>query len=227
MARILLKEEQPNCPIVGIHGLIKLTKYEKEMQALLTSATGEKRELQLMQLASEVPLNVMFLALGGKVYKYDLVTKECLFEFNTFEHCHMQLYDGDDKLMIADNQQIRLWDFYDNKEDIPEFVTRMEATLKIDCLKVNKCQEEAGERKGLFYYVVACKDEFKVYIGRLDLLLQGDVDNKMDRISSIEYGIDLKHLYIGTEKGLIMKFELPSPQQVAEEYEVAHGDLAP
>jgi hypothetical protein len=55
-----------------------------------------------MQLASQVPMNFMFVAIGGKVYKYDLVSKECLFEFNSFAHAQMQLYDFDDKLLIAD-----------------------------------------------------------------------------------------------------------------------------
>lgn len=60
--------------------------------------------------------------------------------------------------------------------------------------------------------MVACKDEFKVYINRLDLLIEGDIDNKMDRIKSIEFGLDTKSLYLGTEKGLVIKYELPSPQ---------------
>jgi hypothetical protein len=29
-------------------------------------------------------MNFVFLAMGGKVYKYDLVSKECYFEFNTY-----------------------------------------------------------------------------------------------------------------------------------------------
>mmetsp|Transcript_20791 Transcript_20791/g.32049 ORF Transcript_20791/g.32049 Transcript_20791/m.32049 type:complete len:309 (+) Transcript_20791:2782-3708(+) len=149
-----------------------------------------------------------------------------MFEFSTFAHSHIQIYDNDDKLMVADQAQIRLWDFHDNKEDIPQLVTIMEAPLKIDCLKVNKFTETHGERAGVFYYVIACKDEFKVYHERLDLLLQGDINNKMDRISSIEFGLDLRNLYIGTEKGLIFKFYLPSPKQV-EEYEPGLNGEAP
>ena len=68
-----------------------------------------------MQLASQVPLNVVFIAMSGKVYKYDLVTKELLFEFNTFAHHHMILYDFDDKLIVADSKQVRLWDFFNHK----------------------------------------------------------------------------------------------------------------
>ena len=77
-------------------------------------------------MASQVPMNFVFVAIGGKVYKYDLVSKECLFEFSTFAHKYMQLYDYDDKLIVADANQVRLWDFFDHKEEIPELVTVLE-----------------------------------------------------------------------------------------------------
>jgi hypothetical protein len=59
---------------------------------------------------------------------------------------------------------------------------------------------------------------FKIYIDRLDLLLEGDIGNTMDSICSIEFGIDTKHFYLGTLKGFIHKFELPSPEEVKNEY---------
>ena len=79
----------------------------------------------------------------------------------------------------------------------------------------------------MFYYVIACKDEFKVYHGRLDILLQGNIDNKMDKITSIEFGIDTQKLYIGTEKGYIHLFELPSPKEVRQEYKKPKDGGAP
>ena len=60
----------------------------------------------------------MYLGIGTKIYKYNLVTKELLFEFSTFDkskenivgdyhkdnlkRTHMMLYDYDDKLIVAD-----------------------------------------------------------------------------------------------------------------------------
>jgi hypothetical protein len=70
---------------------------------------------------------------------------------------------------------LRLWDFFDHKDEIPELVTVLQAPLKIEIVKVNKLAEESGERKGVYYYVISSKDEFKVYIGRLELLLEGDI----------------------------------------------------
>jgi hypothetical protein len=120
-----------------------------------------------------------------------------------------------------------LWDFYEHKEEIPELVTVLEAPLKIEQCKVNKQAEITGEHKGVYYYIISSKDEFKVYHARLELLLEGDIDNKMDRITSIEFGLDTKYFFVGTEKGLIHKYELPSPQEVADDYQRGKNGEAP
>ena len=122
-------------------------------------------------------------------------------------------------MLVTDGQQVRLYDFFDHKDEKPEIVTVLESQLKIDIIKVNKNAEEAGERKDIFYYVIACKEEFKVYTGRLEILFEGNIDDNEDSITCIEFGLEMKYLYIGSEKGFIRKYELPSPQEVQEEYE--------
>ena len=144
------------------------------------------------------------------------MSKECHFEFSSFARTSLLLYDFDDKLVAAQQDQVRLWDFFDHKEEVPELVTVLEAPLKIECIKVNKFAEQTGERKGEFYYVISARDEFKIYIGRMELLLEGNIDDNRDIIKSIEFGIDLKLLYIGTEKGKLFTFELPSRQEVEQ-----------
>jgi hypothetical protein len=47
MARILVKETQPTCPIIGVQGLIKLQSFEKELQAL-----GDNKQIKLIQMVS-------------------------------------------------------------------------------------------------------------------------------------------------------------------------------
>ena len=61
------------------------------------------------------------------VYKYDLVSKELLFQFHTnAEKIHM--YDKDDKLVVTSKNEIRLWDFWDHKEEAPQLITAMQIT---------------------------------------------------------------------------------------------------
>ena len=168
-----------------------------------------------MQLASQVSLNVAFISIGGKVYKYDLVSKECLFEFNTFAHNNMILFDEDDKLIVSDSKQVRLWDFFNHKDEVPELVTVLEAPLRIEQLKVNLRAETTGGRRNVFYYVISCGDTFKVYHSRLELLLEGTIE--VDQITSIEFGVETASLFIGTAKGFVHKFELPTPKEVRDE----------
>lgn len=60
------------------------------------------------------------------VYKYDLVSKELLFQFKTIATREMILYDGDDKLCVASDNMLRLWDFYDNREVPPQLWSSQE-----------------------------------------------------------------------------------------------------
>lgn len=66
----------------------------------------------------------------------------------------------------------------------------------------------------MFYYVVACDNEFRVYIDRLDPLVEGSTEKDHGKILTIEFGIENKKLYLGTEKGYIYTFDLPSPEDV-------------
>lgn len=115
----------------------------------------------------------MIISINGKVFKYDIVTKECLYEFNSHARNHMILYDHDDKILVADKKQIRLWDYFCHKEEVPELVTVLDTPLKIECIKVNKFSEESGEKKGVFFYAVSYQNKFRVYFGRLELLIEG------------------------------------------------------
>lgn len=55
--------------------------------------------------------------MDNTIYKYDLVTKDLLFQFKTTASLEMILYDKDDKLCVASPTMVRLWDFIDGRED--------------------------------------------------------------------------------------------------------------
>ena len=50
----------------------------------------------------------------------------------------MLLYDKDDKLVVASDDEVRLWDFFDHKEEAPELLTMMTPTLKVENIFINK-----------------------------------------------------------------------------------------
>jgi len=64
--------------------------------------------------------------------------------------------------VVASEEQVRLWDFYDHKEEAPELITAMDSTLKVEQIYVNK------NCKGALFVVVVCQDELIVYTGRLE-----------------------------------------------------------
>ena len=167
----------------------------------------------------------MFLALDGKVYKYDLVSKECLFEFNSATSKHLSLFDKDNKLLMADQTHIKLWDFFSHRDEMPELVTMLDTSAPIDCIKVNKCCEEHGPHRNVFYYVITCGNEFQIYHGRLEPLLEGATEDPEDKITCIEFGVRNEFLYFGTQKGRVLKYYLPSPQEVMNSYKVEEGEL--
>ncbi len=77
-------------------------------------------------MSSEPHSNFFLIVMDSIVYKYDLVSKELLFQFKTNASREMILYDGDDKLCVASEKMIRLWDFYENREVPPELWSSQE-----------------------------------------------------------------------------------------------------
>jgi len=69
--------------------------------------------------------------MDGTVFKYDLITKGLMFSFKSKATKAMIMYDKDDKLLVASEDLIHLWDFYDTKEEAPELITACESELKV------------------------------------------------------------------------------------------------
>lgn len=78
----------------------------------------------------------------------------------------MILYDADDKLCVASENVIRLWDFYDKKEVPPELWSSREFEDEtIQRVFLN----EHGE-KGRFVFIVVTDKKVYVFKERLELL---------------------------------------------------------
>ena len=117
-----MKDLQEKCPLIGVEGVKPIEIYDDE----LTFNTRDSR-IDDVQMSSEPHRNFFLIAMDKLVYKYDLVSKELLFQFQTNAKS-INLYDKDDKLVVASENEIRLWDFYDHKEEAPELITAMQIT---------------------------------------------------------------------------------------------------
>lgn len=74
----------------------------------------------------------------------------------------MILYDGDDKLCIASEDVIRLWDFYDNREVPPELWSSHEFVgEKVQLVFLNE------NSKSNFVFIVVTDKQFYIFEERL------------------------------------------------------------
>ena len=100
MARVLLKEMY--LPIKGIQGVVKLSSMQEEFKTVV--GNYNRKMIKDLKVCSQFTNNISYVSMGGKVYQYDLVSKECLFSYSTYAYKHMILFDYDDKILVADDK---------------------------------------------------------------------------------------------------------------------------
>jgi len=71
-----MKDLQSSCPLVGVEGTKRIEIYDDE----LTFSTKDSKIVDVA-MSSEPHRNFFLIAMDGIVYKYDLVSKELLFQF--------------------------------------------------------------------------------------------------------------------------------------------------
>ena len=118
-------------------------------------------------MSSEPHRNFFLIAMDKLVYKYDLVSKERLFQFHTNAK-NINMYDRDDKLVVTSGNEIRLWDFYDHKEEAPELITAMQLDAQVD-FSVERVFINKNSKNKALLLVVTYKHKFVVYSGRLEI----------------------------------------------------------
>ena len=156
-----MKDLQAQCPLVSVEGLKRIEIYDDELKF-----NTPESQITDVSMSSEPHRNFFLIAMDGLVYKYDLVSKELLFQFNTNAK-QIQMYDKDDKLVAASAREIRLWDFYDHSEEAPELITCIQFAaddpFKVDRIFINK-----NSRCGPLYVVATSRNRFVLYSGRLE-----------------------------------------------------------
>ena len=125
-----MRDLQAECPLVGVEGVKRIEIYDDEL-----TFKNDRSKIDHVAMSSEPHRNFFLIAMDKLVYKYDLVSKELLFQFQTNAET-IKLYDKDDKLIVASDNEIRLWDFYDHKEEAPELITAMQISQAPEDFKV-------------------------------------------------------------------------------------------
>ena len=151
--------------------------------------------------------------MDGIVYKYDLVTKELLFQFKSPCSKALALYDEDDKLVTADHREVRLWDFYEHKEEAPQLLTTMQAAFVIDKVFTNSFCKQG--KKGPHYVLLISANKFELYTDRLNLKYKGMLEEAYATYQTAEFHSSGK-LVMGTSNGKLVIHDLILDKQDGE-----------
>jgi len=166
---------------------------------------SKSQKIDLVAISSEPHRNFFLLAMDGIVYKYDLVTKELLFQFKSPCSVAMYLYDEDDKLVTADNREVRLWDFFEHKEEAPQLLTTMQASFVIEKVYTNNvCKQN---KKGAHYVLLTSGNQFELYTDRLNLKDKRRLEEAGATFQSAEFHPSNK-LILGTSNGKLLVYDL-------------------
>jgi WD40 repeat protein len=208
-----MRDLQEKCPLVGVEGLKRIEVYDDELKFV-----AKDSDIDLVQMSSEPHRNFFLIGMDGIVFKYDLVTKELLFQFKTNATKAMLLYDKDDKVVVASEDEVRLWDFYDHKEEAPELITMAVPALKVENIYINK----NGEDEAPPYVLITCQNEFILYQKRLETVFRASIEKGV--ITSACFNKNSTMLLIGTSLGQIFAYKVnqngeaePNPFQQQQE----------
>ena len=212
------------CPLVSVAGLKRIEIYDDELTFNTPDST-----IQHVSMSSEPHRNFFLIAMDGLVYKYDLVSKELLFQFHTNSR-QIFLYDRDDKLVVVNDHEIRLWDFYDHKEEAPELISAMqlpsgEEDFKVERIFINKnsksfddpvhkenVKKNKKSESDPLLVLVTCKSKFVLYSGRLTEKFSGELEIENEHITSAAFSKDSSFVIMGTSQGKIFTYRISDGQ---------------
>jgi len=128
----------------------------------------------------------------------------------------MYLYDKDDKLCVASDNEIRLWDFFDHREEAPELISIELASIKIQKVFVNKNSKE-------FQGIFTSDGDYIYYTGRLQKIFEGKIES--GTVTCAEFAFDEQAIFIGTSKGQIIKLNIKTGEPEGMPINVSADEL--
>lgn len=114
-------------------------------------------------------------------------------------------------MVVANNNEIRLWDFYDHSEEAPELITAMQISedgeFKVENVFINK-----NSKSTELFVLVTCKNQFVLYTGRLEVKFKGQLDDENEYITSAAFTKDSAVFILGTSQGKIVPYRISDGQ---------------
>ena len=104
-------------------------------------------------------------------------------------------------------KEIRLWDFYDHREEAPELITA-EQIPENDSFAVERVFVNKNSRCGTLMILVTSKNKFKLYTGRLEIKFSKEFEDEEDHVTAAAFNKDSSLILIGTSLGKIFPYRV-------------------
>lgn len=224
LQKILLRDARGNnkgqdvqrlCPLTTWHSTKRIEVYDDELAYL-----GKDGHISGVQMSSEPHRNFFLAVINSVIYKYDLVSKELLFSFRAKASREMILYDGDDKLCVASDDVIRLWDFYDKKEQPPE----MWSSHEFQNETIQRVFLNEGS-KGTFVFVVVTDCKCYIFEERLEVRCEVNIGAQYGTITVAAFNADSTQAYFGTSNGFIACWDMKDNEFYGTPFQITKDSL--
>jgi len=117
------------------------------------------------------------------------------------------MYDKDDKLVVTSAKEIRLWDFYDHKEEAPELITA-EQVPEGDEFCVERVFINKNSRCSALFVLVTWKYRFILYTGRLEIKFSKELEDVNEHVTAAAFNRDSSILLVGTSSGKVLSYNV-------------------
>ena len=115
----------------------------------------------------------------------------------------------DDKLVVVSRNEIRLWDFYDHKEEAPELITAMNLGEEDGDFEFENVYTNKNSRCKELFVLATCQNMYRLYSGRLKQEFKekaNRLEDARERFTSAAFSKDSSYWIMGSTKGRICSY---------------------
>lgn len=134
--------------------------------------TNDLHKIKFMQLPRDPENNYLLLAIDGTIYKYDLSSRDCTWQFKSNATRSMQFCRNDGLILASDANVIKLWELPEGKqtaglvragqgEAVPDLFSMLEVEAKMTGVYATKTEGET-------YFIAVQGQSFSVFKNQLE-----------------------------------------------------------
>ena len=135
------------------------------------------------------------------------------------------MYDKDDKLVVTSPKEIRLWDFYDHREEAPELITA-EQIGENDEFTVDRVFINKNSKCAALFVLVSSKNKFILYTGRLEVKFSAELEDANEHVTAAAFNKDSSIVLIGTSLGKVFTYRVSDGELDGNHFQAGAADIS-